>query len=301
MNFLNKKKIIYIIVSYFLVYYLLKLNYKKIIDFDFDINFQVILLLILLKIFSISLVSFRWSLLNSFLKLNLVFNNSFKQIIFGQFFSIFLPSTIAIDYFKINGLRSFNKKINLSSALGVDFLDRIVGVTGFVTLNAFFVSFFFVKDLVIFYKLIFIILLAIYVLFLILIIKLIFKYSKKVIKLKSEIQLFDKKKIASLFFLSLGAHFFDTTALLLVFNIFFDLPLINQLSLISVSQFSQLIAVTPSALGVTETAFVYVFDLFKINTNKIEAFDISFTVRIVNYILITVLTVFIFLIPRLKR
>ena len=247
------------------------------------------------------MVSFRWSLLNSFLKLNLVFNNSFKQIIFGQFFSIFLPSTIAIDYFKINGLRSFNKKINLSSALGVDFLDRIVGVTGFVTLNAFFVSFFFVKDLVIFYKLIFIILLAIYVLSLILIIKLIFKYSKKVIKLKSEIQLFDKKKIASLFFLSLGAHFFDTTALLLVFNIFFDLPLINQLSLISVSQFSQLIAVTPSALGVTETAFVYVFDLFKINTNKIEAFDISFTVRIVNYILITVLTVFIFLIPRLKR
>ncbi len=200
MNFLNKKKIVYIIFSYFIVYYLLKFNYKKIIDFDFDINFQIILLLILLKIFSISLVSFRWSLLNSFLKLNLVFNNSFKQIVYGQFFSIFLPSTIAIDYFKINGLRSFNKKIDLSSALGVDFLDRIIGVTGFISLNALFILLFFVKDFVIFYKLIFIILLVIYVLSLILIIKLIFKYLKKIIKLKSEIQLFDKKKIVSLFF-----------------------------------------------------------------------------------------------------
>lgn len=301
MNFLNKKKILYIILSYFLVYYLLKFNYEKIINFNFEINFKIVLLLILLKIFSISLVSLRWSLLNRFLKLNLSLNNSYKQIIFGQFFSIFLPSTIAIDYFKINGLRSFNKNINLASALGIDLLDRIIGVTAFVTLNVFFISLFFVKDFLIIYKMILIILLISSVLSLILIIKLLIKYKNKIIKLKNKTHSFNIKKIAFLFFLSLGSHFFDITALLVVSKTFLNLPLINQFSLISFSQLSQLIVITPSSLGVTEAAFVHVFDFFKISSNDIQATYIPLTVRVLNYILISVLAIFILVIPKVKN
>ena len=91
------------------------------------------------------MISYRWSLISSFFKLHLDFFKSAKQIIFGQFFSIFFPSSIAIDYFKVQGLMKYNNGVNLSIAAGVDFFDRVVGVSSIYCNKLFFCNLFFFR------------------------------------------------------------------------------------------------------------------------------------------------------------
>lgn len=299
MSFLNKKNLIFIILSYFIIYFFYKIGFDKNVSFKINISFLNLTLIILLKILSITLIALRWRRLINYLKLNLILSESFKQITFGQFFSIFVPSTIAIDYFKINGLQRFNKKIKLPSAFGIDFIDRIIGLTGFLLLNTFFVAMFFINDVTVIYKFIFVIFIIILTPFIIL--NLSKKIFRKIILSKDIFRNLNAKQIILLFFLSLGSHFCDLIALLVVSQTFLDLPLINQMSIIGAGQYSQIISLTPSALGITETAFVYVFDFFKISQDSYVGFNIPYTVRIINYGLLTFMVIILFTYYEIKK
>ena len=69
MNFLLKikKKIIFTITSYFIVYFIYKFNFDLIASLNFNLSVLEYVVIILFKILSISLISYRWSLISSFL------------------------------------------------------------------------------------------------------------------------------------------------------------------------------------------------------------------------------------------
>mgnify|MGYP001161447474 CR=1 FL=1 len=301
MNFLlkNKKKIIFTITSYFIVYFIYKFNFDLIASLNFNLSVLDCVILILFKILSISLISYRWSLISSFFKLHLDFFKSAKQIIFGQFFSIFFPSSIAIDYFKVQGLMKYNNGVNLSIAAGVDFFDRVVGVSSFIAINSFFVTFFFLDKSSEILKIItfFFILLLLFTL--IHLIKTFLKSSSKIMKNRKKNFKIEFKKISLVFLIGLGSHFLDLISLLIVAMKIFDFSIIKQLSLISASQFSLLIAITPGSIGITESSFQLIYNFFQSN-NELNAFNIPITIRIINYILLFFFTILIFLIIKIK-
>ena len=182
MNFFikHKKNIIFILTSYFVVYFIYRFNFDLIKNLKFNLTIFEIILIVLFKILSLILISFRWSLVSSFFNFNLNFLNCFKQITFGQFFSIFIPSSIAIDYFKIKGLMKLNLKTDLPVAAGVDFFDRIIGVSSFVILNSFFVIIFFINNFSVFYIMLFFFLTLISISFFIFFITKLLNSSKKI-------------------------------------------------------------------------------------------------------------------------
>jgi len=302
MNFLikNKRNIIFIFTSYFFVYFLYRLNFDLIKNVSFDLTIFNVILIILFKILSITFISLRWSLVSKFCNFNLDFRNSFKQITYGQFFSIFIPSSIAIDYFKIQGLMKSNYTMKLPNAAGVDFFDRIIGISSFITLNSFVVIFFFSNEFSKFYKLSFFFTIFILILSLILLIKKLLNSSKKIALTEENKLIINYKNIAILLLLGFANHFLDLMSLLIVSNSFFDLPIINQLGMISASQFSLLISITPSAIGISENFYQIIFSFFQGNNSSVNAFNIPLMIRIINYALLSILTILIFLFLKLK-
>lgn len=302
MNFLikNKKNIIFILISYFFVYFFYKFNYDLIKNLNFNLTILNIILIILFKILSITLISFRWSLVSYFFNFNLTFINSFKQITYGQFFSIFMPSSIAIDYFKIQGLMKSNNMVKLPTVAGVDFFDRIIGVSAFITLNSSVVIFFFSNEFSEFYRISFFFIILISILLLIHFIKKLLNSSKKIALTQENKLNINYKNILILFFLGLANHFLDLMSLLVVSNTLLDISIINQLRMISLSQFSLLISITPSAIGITENFYQIIFNFFQANSLSVNSFNIPFVVRIINYGLLSILTILIFLFLKLK-
>tara|TARA_Y100000389_G_C17462348_1_gene522817 strand:+ start:907 stop:1836 length:930 start_codon:yes stop_codon:yes gene_type:complete len=302
MNFFikHKKNILFILISYFVVFFIYTFNFDLIKGVKFNLTIYEIIFIILFKILTLILISLRWSLVSSFFNFNFNFLNSFKQITFGQFFSIFIPSSIAIDYFKIKGLIELNDKLDLPVAAGVDFFDRIIGVISFIIINSFFVIIFFINHFSVFYIILFFFITLISIFFLIFFITKLLNSSKRYALTKGNKLKINYKNISVIIFLGLTSHFIDLMSLLLVSNSIFDLPIINQLSMISASQFSILISITPSSIGISENFFQFIFNFFHDNSSSINAFDIPFIIRMINYILLSVLTILIFLILKFK-
>jgi len=259
------KSIVTILLIFYLVY---KIDIVESIKLFKRVNLLLLIPLIL-YLPSLILRTLRWK---TILNINISFVRLLKLSWVSNFFSNFLPSTIAGDSYKVIKLR---KELGIRNIIESIFFDRLSGLIGMIIVAAIFSYDIYnvTNSLYLLIAPIILLLLAIMGFFFVLSFNINLKYynyiRKTVLEFKNRLV---STTIISLIYIALGAISFW------VYYLMFDVSL-NFLTVLTLYTLTELISFIPisiNALGLREGSMVYLFSLIGVSS------EISLAIAIIS-------------------
>lgn len=283
-----------------------EINFIVVIDL---VEFPLLINVILLKLVVMLLLSYRWvTVLHSY-SINQRFYDSFRYTLIGHSLMTIFPGVVAQDVAKIGGvIRTSSSKCKVKDIVTLSVIDRLIGI------YALFISAFFIIVASLIYNLFndhhnvlagffcYVTTISLVIIFSPVLMAFIVKFysfhfkshnwlNRKLLIIKSIRQIsISKYTVFELIAVSVLSHLLNAFIVVIIANNFsLEVGILTNIMFGIISNLGNIIPLTPGGLGSTEIIFSYLYSLM----DNSDGAEIGLSYRILGYISIFVLTLFI--------
>ncbi|MDA7834667.1 flippase-like domain-containing protein [Methylophilaceae bacterium] len=244
-------------------------------------NFDVILIVILLKMIAMMLISYRWVKILQYNNLYQSFLDSFKFVLVGHSLSIIIPGIVSQDIVKVAGTIHTSKSSgNKMAIVSLAILDRLFGLISLFIVTIIFTTIYISLESINLYSnlldklMVSALFFSIFCISILIVTYFVLKKIQKIQFSSKKISNFYSKMLKiidhfheirnkeKLLCISMFSHIVNSIILVVIVKEFYsEIEIIVNVIFCLISNLGNLFPFTPSGLGVTESIFVYLYSL----------------------------------------